>query len=231
MTATEVLKQLKSLGKPNYAAIYKRHGMVGEIYGVSFADQNKIAKQIKRDHSLARDLWTSGNADARNLATLIADPAEFTVKEAEKWSKQLTNRSDSLLAANLIGRSPHARAIGEKWIESDKEFIESTGWMVMGHVASLNKDLPDSYFEKLLKRISRDLQKSKNFVRYSMNGTLINIGVRNSHLQKLALDAAKKIGEVVVDHGETACKTPDAAAYINKTVAHKKAKAAKARSK
>lgn len=229
MTATETLKQLKALGKPNYAAIYKKHGMTGEIYGVSFADQNKMARQIKRNHELARDLWKSGVADARNLATLIADPGQFTLKEADAWTKQLTNRSDSLLAGNMIGRSPHAQAIAEKWIESDKEFIASTGWIVMGHVASLNKDLPDIYFEKLLKRIASDLQKSKNFVRYSMNGALINIGVRNPGLQKLALDVAKKIGEVIVDHGETACKTPEAAAYIKKTVEHQKKKAAKAK--
>ena len=30
------------------------------------------------------------------------------------------------------------------------------------------------------------------------------------------MDAARRIGEVHVDHGETGCKTPDAAAYIQK---------------
>ena len=34
-----------------------------------------------------------------------------------------------------------------------------------------------------------------------------------------------------VDHGETGCKTPDAASYIKKTVAHNKKKAMKARKK
>jgi hypothetical protein len=44
---------------------------------------------------------------------------------------------------------------------------------------------------------------------------------------KRALDASKRIGTVEVDHGETGCKTPDAAPYIRKMVERSRAKAAK----
>ena len=56
-----------------------------------------------------------------------------------------------------------------------------------------------------------------------MNSALISIGVRNSKLERKALAAAKRIGKVEVDHGETSCKTPDATAYIKKTVAKDRA--------
>ena len=46
---------------------------------------------------------------------------------------------------------------------------------------------------------------------------LIAIGIRNGKLERNALAAAQKIGKVEVDHGETNCQTPDAAAYIRKT--------------
>ena len=55
-----------------------------------------------------------------------------------------------------------------------------------------------------------------------MNNAVINIGVRNSRLQRKTIAAAKRIGKVEVDHGETGCKTPDAVSYIKKTVAYKK---------
>jgi len=35
------------------------------------------------------------------------------------------------------------------------------------------------------------------------------------------LAAAKRIGKVEVDHGETSCKTPDASTYIRKAVARR----------
>ena len=60
-----------------------------------------------------------------------------------------------------------------------------------------------------------------------MNQAVISIGVRNETLQEKALAAARAIGKVKVDHGETSCKTPDAAAYIKKTIEHRKKKAAK----
>ena len=37
----------------------------------------------------------------------------------------------------------------------------------------------------------------------------------------LTLAAAKAIGKVTVDHGQTSCRTPDAAAYIAKTLAYR----------
>ena len=40
-----------------------------------------------------------------------------------------------------------------------------------------------------------------------------------------AIKAAKRIGKVTVDHGDTDCKTPDAVAYIQKVKARKAEKA------
>jgi hypothetical protein len=53
-----------------------------------------------------------------------------------------------------------------------------------------------------------------------MNRTLITIGGRSSAMRKAVLAAAKRIGEVTVDHGQTACKTPDIAQAIEKSWAH-----------
>jgi hypothetical protein len=55
-----------------------------------------------------------------------------------------------------------------------------------------------------------------------MNNALIAIGTRNAKVEKKALEAAKMIGKVEVDHGETGCKTPDAAEYIKKARVWKK---------
>jgi len=45
-------------------------------------------------------------------------------------------------------------------------------------------------------------------------------GCRNAALRQAATAAAERIGEVEMDHGDTACKTPDAAAAIAKAWAH-----------
>ncbi len=60
-----------------------------------------------------------------------------------------------------------------------------------------------------------------------MNGALIAIAMRSPDLQKKAVAAAKRIGKVEVDHGDTACETPDAASYIKKMVERQKKKVSK----
>ena len=58
--------------------------------------------------------------------------------------------------------------------------------------------------------------EAKNRKKEAMNSALIAIGGRNSTLGRVALAAAKRIGPISVDHGETSCKTPDAVSYIKR---------------
>ena len=55
-----------------------------------------------------------------------------------------------------------------------------------------------------------------------MNAALIAIGIRGGNLTTKAKAAARKIGPVVVDHGETNCKTPDAIDYIERTLGRRR---------
>ena len=73
-------------------------------------------------------------------------------------------------------------------------------------------------------KIEKTVHTGKNFTKNAMMMALIGIGVRNSKLEKLAIAAAKRIGKVEVDHGETNCETPNALEYIEKIKAWKKRK-------
>jgi hypothetical protein len=55
-----------------------------------------------------------------------------------------------------------------------------------------------------------------------MNGALISIGILKPALRKRAIEAAKRIGKVEVDHGETNCKTPNAVSSIEKASQRKR---------
>ncbi|MEM7247484.1 MAG: DNA alkylation repair protein, partial [Acidobacteriota bacterium] len=96
------------------------------------------------------------------------------------------------------------------------------GWITLSYRAA-DDSLPDRHFEPWLAIIEATLQSSPNRTRHSMNQALISIGCRSAGLAKKAKAVAKRIGPVVVDHGQTSCKTPDAAPYIDKTRAHRQA--------
>ena len=231
MTLQEVMKQMKACGTEQNRKTWGRHGVQGEMFGVSFANLYKFQKQIKVDHELAEQLWATGNCDAQVLATLVADPNAMTDKQFEEWAKDLNNNGIAAMYSKLLIRSPLARKKAEKWHKSKDELIASVGWMLLSGLALGDNDLPDEYFDPYLKLIENGIHKQKNRVRYEMNGALITIGLRNDKLEKKAIEVANKIGEVIVDHGDTDCKTPDALEYIARTKAYRNKKRAKAAAK
>ena len=224
MTYKELMQELKSLGSEQTRKTYKRHGIQGEIYGVSYAAMGTLKKKIKIDHDLAGQLWKSGNHDARALATMIADPARG-VALVEEWVKDLDSYPIcDAVAAFAAQTSIDAKKI-EKWMKSSDEWTASMGWTMLARLARVDARFSDQSLEEYLEVIERAIHTAKNRVRHCMNSALISIGIRNDKLQKKALAAAARIGKVEVDHGDTACKTPDAPQYILKASARAKATA------
>jgi 3-methyladenine DNA glycosylase AlkD len=222
MKVEEVLAELELLGTEQNRKIYRRHGVGGNLSGVSYADMGKLKKRIKMDHKLALDLWNSGNHDARILATMIADPSKVEEKQLSQWADELDNYVLTDAFANLTAACPFARQMMEKWTHSPEEWISRAGWHVLAKLAMQDNSLSDDYLTSFLEIIESDIHNRKNFVRNAMNNTLIAIGIRNPILETRAMAAAARIGKVVVDHGETSCKTPDAATYIQKTLDRKR---------
>jgi 3-methyladenine DNA glycosylase AlkD len=227
MTKTEVIKELKASGTEQTRKTYRRHGMVGEIYGASYATLGKMKKKIKVDQPLAEQLWATGAVEACSLATMIADPSKIKVSTLDAWAKSVKHRGQAAELSNLVAEAPAARKQMEKWTKSKQEMIGCTGWHTLASMARQDNSLPDAYFETYLETIEATVHDSKNWVKYSMNNALISIGVRSPGLQKKAMAAAKRIGPIHVDHGDTSCKTPEPIAYIKKTVAHQKKMQAK----
>ena len=223
MTLAETLKELEALGTAQNRKIYRRHGASEKLFGVSFANLNALKKRIKTDHVLALELWKSGNDDARTLAIMIADPAQMTDRVLNDWARGLNGFVVSTFPG-LVGRTPLARKKMEDWIDSSSAWTSCAGWALLAHLALNDAGLPDSFFTARLRVIEREIHQRPNWARDAMNSALIAIGVRNPALTEVALKVAKAIGKVEVDHGETSCKTADAAAYIQKNLAHRQRK-------
>jgi 3-methyladenine DNA glycosylase AlkD len=221
MNAQEALQQLEALGTPQNRKVYQRHGVSENLYGVSRADLGKLKKKIKVDHPLAQKLWATGNYDARSLATMIANPELMTEETVDTWAKDLGDHLVADAFAGLVSQTPLARPKMELWTQSEEEWLGRAGWQLLAHLAMKDETLSDDDFTAYLEMIEREIHRRKNRVRDAMNSALIAIGIRNEALEEKALAVAGQIGKVVVDHGETNCKTPDATAYIRKTVERK----------
>ena len=231
MTLRETLEKLKSMGTAQNRKVYARHGVGRKMYGVSFANLGKLKKAIKTNHELAVKLWTTGNHDARVLATMIADPRMFDSKLLEEWVRDLDNYVIADAFGGMAARTDHARDKADRWAESKREYVGAAGYNILANLAIKDGELPEAYFESHLERIERHIHGSENRTRYSMNQALIAIGTRTKRLEQRAIAAARRIGKVYVDHGETDCSTPDAIAYITKAAAYQAGKKGKSKAK
>lgn len=232
MNASDILQQLEAMGSEQYRKTYRRHGVVGDIYGVSFGNLSTLVKQIKKDHEAALALWKTGNHDARILATMIADPNKVDIATLQQWMADADSYPITSNFATFVAKTPHRRALMTEWTAADDdEWVGYAGWLVLAAMASNDADLPDEFFTDYLDRMEARLHTRPNYVRDGMNSALIAIGTRNERLEAAAVAAAERIGKVEVDHGETGCVTQPAIPYIAKVKAYQAQKAEKAAAK
>jgi len=223
MNVEDILATFKTLGKPQTAAIYKRNGSGDNVYGVLTSEITKIKKKIKVDHTLAMELWNTGNAEARVLALLIADPARMSRADADALVKDGPVRFLGCYLSDLLARGSIADATMRAWMKSKEECHREMGYGILGvRLRDHPESISDADAKKILATIEKEIHRSPNGARYAMNGALISIGVFKPTLRKNAIEVAKRVGKVEVDHGETNCKTPDAVSYIEKASKRKR---------
>jgi 3-methyladenine DNA glycosylase AlkD len=224
MTLRQTMKELEKAGTAQNRKVYMRHGVKGEMFGVSYANLRRLARSIRKNQKLASELWATGNHDARVLATMVADPGGIDIETLRNWARDLDNYvlTDALSA--LASRTPHSMELIEVWTKMKGEWTGQAGWNLVAHFAMNDEIQGDAYFLEKLAVIQGRISKSRNRVRHAMNGSIIAIGMRNEDLEKAAIATAKRIGHVDVDHGHTGCVTPDATDYIEKATARKRPK-------
>jgi 3-methyladenine DNA glycosylase AlkD len=220
-TVASIMSELKKKGKESTRKVYARHGMATEnMYGVSVADLKVIAKTIKGQQGLACELYATGNLDAMYLAGMVADGSRMSAKELNAWAEGAANLQ--MIAEYTVPwvavENPQGRELALQWMKSKKERVACSGWCTYSGLLATKPDeaLDLAEIKDLLSVIVKGIKSSQNRVRYTMNGFVIAAGTYVKPLFKEAKEAARQIGEVSVDVGETACNVPLASAYIEK---------------
>ncbi len=222
ISAQDILDEIKPLGSDSYKRILMNHGVQEPCYGVKVEYLKKIQKRVKKDYQLALELYDTGVYDAMYLAGLIADDAKMTRKDLQRWVERATSPTVcGYTVAWVAAESNHGREAALDWIESKKDSIATAGWSTLAGLVALKEDweLDLNELRQLLARVTRTIHDQPDWVRYAMNGFVIAIGCYVRSLTAEAIAAGKKIGKVSVDMGDTSCKVPDVAAYIDKVKA------------
>ncbi|PWL29628.1 MAG: DNA alkylation repair protein [Fluviicola sp. XM-24bin1] len=217
MNLQEVMNYLKSKGSDQTRKIYSRHGAPENSFGVKVGDMKPIEKQERNNHSLAQELYATGNGDAQYLAGLIASPSHFAKEDLEKWAKDATwyMVSEYAVAWNLA-EHPNCAEIATEWIHSEDSRLQVVGWA--GYAGFLRTKKSEGHdveaVKTLLSKAEKEIHGAENRVRYNMNGFIIAAGGAYPELTEECKSIGDRIGEVKVDLGQTACKVPSIRPYI-----------------
>lgn len=193
--AIEILQHLESLSNLDNAAGMARFGIhAKQVYGISLPQLKQIARQLGKDHLLARELWSSGVHEARLLACFVDNPAEVTSQQMDRWARDFDNWAvcDGC-CLHLFAKVPLAQEKVAAWCVRSQEFVKRAGFSMMAVLAVHDKKASDSLFLSWLGLIRRASRDERNFVKKAVNWALRQIGKRNLCLNAAAVRTAKTI--------------------------------------
>ncbi|WP_456474359.1 DNA alkylation repair protein [Candidatus Pyrohabitans sp.] len=190
-----ILKKLESLSNPEAVEGMAKFGITPKnAYGVPIPDLRKIAKEIGKNHELARQLWALNTRETRILASMIADPKMVTEEQMEKWVEEFDYwEICDQCCMNLFEKTKFAYQKCVEWSSREEEFVKRAGFVLMARLAVSDKKADDGQFERFLPIIKREATDNRNFVKKAVNWALRQIGKRNLALNRRAIETAKEI--------------------------------------
>ena len=164
--------------------------------GVAVGDIRAVGKQLGRDHALAEALWETGIYEARMLTAFVADPAQVTPAQMDRWCRDFDSWGIcDTLCFHLFDRTPHAWSNIAKWSTSPEEFVRRAAFALLASVALHDKRAPDAPFLESLALIERAATDDRNFVKKAVSWALRGIGKRNAVLHSAAVDLASRLAQ------------------------------------
>lgn len=163
-------------------------------------DLRKVAKEIKKDHSLAMELWAAGKFLPRQLAILIMDNKVFSQDLINKLDEDMqthpVNERNQLidwLMANQLTKDKKTIALIESWENSPSALQRRIFWYYQGRLRWVGQ-VPPENTEYLLSKIEANIAKEEPEVQWAMNFTAGWIGVYDKKYRTRCVALGKKTG-------------------------------------
>ncbi|MCY9555780.1 DNA alkylation repair protein, partial [Paenibacillus apiarius] len=125
-TVAEVTAELAALDDPKIRAVNERHG---DDHGVNLGKLRAVAKRLKTQQELARELWATGDSAARLLAMLICRPKAYGRDELDAMLREArTPKVYDWLVNYVVKKSPHAEPLRLAGSADRDPVVASAGW-------------------------------------------------------------------------------------------------------
>ena len=163
-------------------------------------DLRKIAKDIKKDHELAMELWSTGKFLPRQLAILIMDNKLLSQDLINNLDKDMhghsfdeRNQLMDWLMANQLSKDKKTIRLMESWEASPSSLQRRIFWYYQARLRWLGQTPPPNT-EELLSAIEKQIENEEPEVQWAMNFTAGWIGVYDKMYRTRCIEVGKKTG-------------------------------------
>lgn len=194
-TVEQVMAELAALEDPKTRAVNERHG---DDHGVNLTKLRAVAKRLKTQQDLARELWRTGDTAARLLALLICRPRAFERAELDTMLREArTPKVQDWLVNYVVKKSPHSEELRLAWFADPDPVIASAGWALTTERVAKKPDGLD--LPGLLDAIEAQMKDAPERLQWAMNHCLAQIGIEHPEHRARAIGIGERL-EVLKDY-------------------------------
>ena len=210
----ELMAELAALEDPRAREVNEKHG---DDHGVNLAKLRAIAKRLKIQHDLARQLWSTGDTAARLLALLVCRPKAFERDELDTMLREARSpKVQDWLVNYVVKKGPHTEELRQAWFTDPDPIVASAGWALTSERVVKKPEGLD--LGGLLDIIEADMKDAPDRLQWAMNTCLAQIGIEHAGHRARALAIGERL-EVLKDYPTPpGCTSPFAPAWINEMV-------------
>jgi 3-methyladenine DNA glycosylase AlkD len=210
----DVMEELAGLEDPKARQINEKHG---DDHGVNLGKLRALAKRLKIQQELARQLWATEDTAARLLAILICRPKAFELHDLDLMLRQArVPKVHDWLVNYVVKKNPHSEELRLAWSADPDPVVASAGWALTSERVGKQPeglDLPG-----LLDVIEAEMKDAPDRLQWAMNSCLAQIGIQHPEHRDRAIDIGERL-EVLKDYPTPPnCTSPFAPVWISEMV-------------
>ncbi|MHC8947990.1 DNA alkylation repair protein [Sphingobacterium hungaricum] len=170
------------------------------VQGTKLGDLRKIANDIKTDHALAMELWSSGDYLARQLAILIMDKKLLSQELIDELEKDIRQHSEDerlqlidWLMANQLSKDKNTIALMESWESNPSALLRRLFWYHQARLRWVGQAPPPNT-EELLSKIEDRIETEVSEVQWAMNFATAQIGIFQESYRSRCINLGERTG-------------------------------------
>ena len=210
----------------------KANELIAQLSGelIKLGDIKKLAKQVKKNHKLALELWSTKLHHPRLLATLIFDKTLLTQSTIDQLAMDLIdtpkvqrNQIADWLLANQFMKDKKIISLMLEWKNSQSAILERLYWYYQARLRWAGQTPPNDSAQ-LLDVIEMKIENAEPGVQWTMNFCAAQIGVNEPELRARCVTLGEKLGLYKDEHVSKNCTPSYLPEFIRIEVAKRELK-------